>query len=34
MDKFKLKKGIVLTSKQEDELAINNKKITVLPVWK
>jgi hypothetical protein len=34
MDKFKLKKGILLTSEQEDELAINNKKITVSPVWK
>jgi len=34
MDKFKLKKGILLTNEQEDELSINNKKITVSPVWK
>ena len=34
MDKFKLKKGILLTSEQEEKLSINNKKITVTPVWK
>lgn len=34
MEKFKLKKGILLTNEQEDELSMNNKKITVTPVWK
>ncbi len=34
MDKFKLKKGLILTYDQEDKLNIDNKKIIVLPVWK
>jgi len=34
MDKFKLKEGLILTYKQEDELLIENKKIMAVPVWK
>ena len=34
LDKFKLDKGLVITYDQEDELAINGKKITVKPAWK
>ena len=34
MDKFKLKEGLILTYKQEDEFLIENKKIMAVPVWK
>jgi hypothetical protein len=34
MNKFKLKKGVVLTHEQEEELKINGKKIKILPAWK
>ncbi|MFH1359010.1 MAG: ATP-binding protein [archaeon] len=34
MDKFKLKKGLILTFDQEDELKIDNKKIIIKPVWR
>lgn len=34
MDKFKLKKALILTHEQEEEIKIKNKKIKVLPVWK
>lgn len=34
MTKFKLKKGLILTYNQEETLIIDNKKITLLPVWK
>lgn len=34
MEKFKLKEGLILTMNQEDEIKVNNKKITVKPVWK
>ena len=34
MTKFKLKKGLILTEDQEDELKVNGKKVHVLPVWK
>ncbi|MFH1711558.1 MAG: ATP-binding protein [Nanoarchaeota archaeon] len=34
MDKFKLKEGLILTYDQEDKFVIENKKITVKPVWK
>jgi uncharacterized protein len=34
MEKFKLKKGLILTFDQEDEFKINNKKISIKPVWK
>ncbi len=34
MNKFKLKKGLILTNDQEDEIKINDKKIIVKPVWK
>ncbi len=33
MNKFKLKKGFILTYNQDDELTINNKKIIIKPVW-
>lgn len=34
MDKFKLKKGIILTEEQEDEFSIAEKKVVVKPVWR
>ncbi|MEW6295105.1 MAG: ATP-binding protein [Candidatus Diapherotrites archaeon] len=34
MEKFKLKEGLILAYDQEDELRIENKKITVKPAWK
>ncbi|MBD3204205.1 AAA family ATPase [Candidatus Woesearchaeota archaeon] len=34
LKKFKLKKGLILTLDQSDELKIKNKKIIVKPVWK
>jgi uncharacterized protein len=34
MDKFKLKKGLILTLDQEEELKVGEKKILVKPVWK
>ncbi|MBW2984324.1 ATP-binding protein [Candidatus Woesearchaeota archaeon] len=34
IEMFKLKEGLILTYKQEDEFKVNNKKITVKPVWK
>jgi len=34
MDTFKQKTGLILTYDQEDEMAIENKKIVVKPVWK
>ncbi len=34
LHKFKLKKGLILTYDQEDEMEIENKKIIFLPVWK
>ncbi|MBD3263029.1 AAA family ATPase [Candidatus Woesearchaeota archaeon] len=34
MDKFQLKIGILLTSEQEENISIDNKKIIVMPVWK
>ena len=34
LKKFNLKEGIILTHNQEDEFLIDNKKITVKPVWK
>ncbi|MBI3035524.1 ATP-binding protein, partial [Candidatus Woesearchaeota archaeon] len=34
MNKFKLKKAVILTHEQDEEFKINNKKIKVLPVWK
>ena len=34
MEKFKLKKGLILTHEQEEEIKAKNKKINVLPVWK
>ena len=34
MDKFRLKKGIILTYEQEEEIRIKNKNIKVIPVWK
>ena len=33
-NKYKLKKGIILTSDQEEEINEENKKIIVKPVWK
>ena len=34
MKKFKLKKGLILTYDQEDEIRIENKLIIIRPVWK
>jgi len=34
MNKFKLKKGLILTLNQKDEFQIENKQIIVMPVWK
>jgi predicted AAA+ superfamily ATPase len=34
MDKFKLKKGFILTYDQEEKIIKDNKKIIVKPVWK
>jgi predicted AAA+ superfamily ATPase len=34
LEKFNLKKGIILTRKQEDEFKIKGKRIKILPVWK
>ena len=34
MDKFKLKKGLILTFDQEEEINIDKKKILIKPVWK
>ncbi len=34
MDKFKLRKGLILTLDQEKEIVSNNKKINVKPIWK
>jgi len=34
MNKFKLKKGVVLTHEQEEDLKINGQKIKIMPVWK
>ena len=34
MKKFKLKKGLILTHEQDDELKINGKEIIIKPVWK
>ena len=34
MDKFKLKKGLILTNEQDEEIKIGNKKIIIKPVWK
>lgn len=34
LEKFKLKKGLILTYDQEDEIKIKNKKIKIMPVWK
>lgn len=34
MDKFKVNKGLLLTYEQEDEMRFEDKKITVMPVWK
>ena len=34
MKEYKLKTGLILTFDQEEELTIENKKITVKPVWK
>lgn len=34
MEEFKLKKGIILTYDQEEEIKIENKKIRVIPAWK
>ena len=34
MKEYKLKTGLILTFDQEEELTMENKKITVKPVWK
>ncbi|MFH0922753.1 MAG: ATP-binding protein [Candidatus Micrarchaeota archaeon] len=34
LGKFKLNNGLIITHDQEDELTINNKKISVKPAWK
>ncbi len=34
MDKFNLNKGLIITSSQEEELIVKNKKIKIIPAWK
>lgn len=34
MEKFNLKEGLVLTMDEEDEIKVENKKITIKPIWK
>lgn len=34
MEKFKLKKGLIITESQEEERKIKGKKITIVPAWK
>ncbi|MDD5317833.1 MAG: ATP-binding protein [Candidatus ainarchaeum sp.] len=34
LDKFKLDNGLIITRDQEDELAVNGRKISVKPAWK
>lgn len=34
LNKFKLKKGLIITFDQEEELKLNGKKIIIKPVWK
>ncbi len=34
MEKYKLKRGLILTNDQEEEIAVDTKKIIVMPVWK
>ncbi len=34
LNKFKLKKGLIITFDQEEELKLNGKKIVIKPVWK
>ena len=34
LEKFNLKKGLILTFNQQDEFIFNNKIVKVLPVWK
>jgi len=34
MDKFKLKEGLIVSYKQEDEFKIDNKTVVVKPMWK
>jgi predicted AAA+ superfamily ATPase len=34
MSKFKLQKGLILTSDEEDEIRINGRIIEILPIWK
>jgi len=34
MDKYKLKKGTILTDEQEEEISEDGKKITIKPTWK
>lgn len=34
MNKFKLKRGLILTNDQEEEIKVDGKKIIVKPVWK
>lgn len=34
MDTFDLKEGLILTEDSEEEILLDNKKITVMPVWK
>ena len=34
LERFKLKKGIILTYDNEEEMKIGNKKINIKPIWK
>ena len=34
MNKFNLRKGLILTLDEEDELNIDKKKINIIPIWK
>ncbi|MBI4451757.1 ATP-binding protein [Candidatus Woesearchaeota archaeon] len=34
MDRFKLKRGMILTNDQEEDIEVRGKKVAVMPVWK
>lgn len=34
LNTFQLKKGHLLTSEQEEEITLQNKKIIIMPIWK
>lgn len=34
LERFKLKKGLILTYDQENKIKVGNKEIIIMPVWK